>query len=35
MSQNDTDQKRKKIRTALYLLLTVVVIYLVVIIKEW
>lgn len=34
MSQ-ETDIKRKKFRTAIFLLITVVVIYLTVIVKEW
>ncbi len=35
MSQEDTELKRKKIRTAMYLLVTIVALYLVVILKEW
>jgi hypothetical protein len=35
MSQEDTDLKRKKFRTAMYLLITIVALYLVVILKEW
>ncbi len=34
MSQ-ETDLKRKKIRTAMFLIITVVALYLVVIIKQW
>ncbi len=34
MSQ-ETDIKRKKFRTAMFLLITVVAIYLTVIVKEW
>jgi hypothetical protein len=34
MSQ-ETDLKRKKLRTAMFLLITVVALYLVVIIKQW
>ncbi len=34
MSQ-ETDLKRKKYRTAMFLLITVVALYLVVIIKQW
>lgn len=32
---DETDLKRKKLRTAMYLLITVVGLYLVVILKEW
>jgi len=34
MPQKDTDLKRKKLRTAMYLLITIVALYLAVIIKE-
>lgn len=32
---DETDLKRKKLRTAMYLLMTVVGLYLLVILKEW
>ncbi len=35
MSEKDTGQKRKKIRTALFLLITVVALYILVIAKQW
>ena len=35
MSQEQTDIKRKKFRTAMFLLITVVAIYLTAIFKEW
>lgn len=35
MSHDETELKRKKLRTAMYLLITIVALYLVVILKEW
>jgi len=35
MSQDENDLKRRKLRTAMFLLATVVGLYLIVILKEW
>ncbi len=35
MSEKDTEQKRKKIRTAMLLLITVIALYILVIAKQW